>query len=128
MLAGIGQRLLHDAIGGEPDPGRKRARVALDVQSDVETGSSRLHEQRLELTDTRLRAHHELVSGRAQDSKQPPISPSESLAAEDGWLGHDQVGSSPTRTIAKRSFDATTFPGTAATCSRATMKRQQPSS
>ena len=45
MLRGVGQALLHDPVGGQPDGGRHRTDVAVQVQAHVDAGAAELLDQ-----------------------------------------------------------------------------------
>ena len=45
VLTHVGQRLLHDAVGGELDPWRERLRVTLDCELGREAGGAYLLDQ-----------------------------------------------------------------------------------
>ena len=55
MLDDVRQRLLHDAVGGEVEPGGQLAPLALDRELDRHAGAARALDQRVELAQRRLR-------------------------------------------------------------------------
>ena len=55
VLERVGQRLLHDAVGGEVDAGRQLAPLAGHVQLDRQPGRAAALDQRAELVQRRLR-------------------------------------------------------------------------
>src|SRR5436190_19995338 len=71
VLPRVRQRLLHDAIGREVDPGRETHRLALDVQVDRKTRLRYLSYEGLELAEPRLRSEDRLVIVDAQHSHEP---------------------------------------------------------
>ena len=55
VLDDVGQRLLHDPVGGQVDALRQRPRLALDGQVDADAGGARALEQLVELAEPGLR-------------------------------------------------------------------------
>ena len=73
VLERVRQPLLHDAEGGEVEPGGQRAPLALDVQLDRQAGLARALDERADARHRRLRgARVVLVVVAVQDAEQPP--------------------------------------------------------
>jgi hypothetical protein len=66
VLDRVGDRLLHHAVGGELDPGRERAALALDRQLHRQPGGSRALDEAVELLERGRRAMVDL-----QHAEQP---------------------------------------------------------
>ena len=64
VLERVGERLLHDAVGGEVDAGGQRARLALDVQRDRQAGRRARARRARRARERRLR-RRALVAVRA---------------------------------------------------------------
>jgi len=69
VLDRIGERLLDDAVGGQVDAGRQRARLALDGERDGESGGARALDEAVELAHGRLRR---AVVGVVHHAEQAP--------------------------------------------------------
>ena len=65
----VGERLLHDAVRGEVDACRKVGRDAVDRQLDAQPGVASMGDERIQITQRRLRG--ELGRGVAQHADQP---------------------------------------------------------
>ena len=70
VLERVGQRLLHDAVGGEVDAGRQLARLAVDVQLDRQPGRAGALDQRAELVQRRLRRERGGLLAGVQHAEQ----------------------------------------------------------
>ena len=71
VLADVGQRLLHDAVGGEVDAGRERALPAADLDVDRDVGGAALGHELVQPREARLRRRGRVLLVGAQDAEQP---------------------------------------------------------
>ena len=62
VLQRVGERFLHDAVGGEVAAHRQRERLALEVQLDRQAGVARALDELVEAGERRLRLAHRAVS------------------------------------------------------------------
>jgi hypothetical protein len=69
VLAGVGQRLLYDAVGGEVHARRHRHRVPLHDEVDAQTRRTHVLHQPLDLLQPRLRAERQRVVAGAQHAE-----------------------------------------------------------
>ena len=72
VLERVGQRLLHDPVGGEVDAGRQQPRLALDRKLDGQTDLTHLIDERLELAEAGLRPECGFGVGAAQQAEHAP--------------------------------------------------------
>ena len=72
MLERVRQRLLHDPVGGQVDARRQLAALALDRQLDRKPRVAHLRDERLELSERRLRRERDVLVVGAQHAQQPP--------------------------------------------------------
>ena len=85
MLRGVGQALLHDPVGGQPDGGRHRTDVAVQVQAHVDAGGAELLDQADEVAYRPATASSRSVGPSHQADRVAHLV--ETLAAEPLGLG-----------------------------------------
>ena len=71
-VEGAGERLLHDAIGGQVDAGREWHALTADVQLDRQAGCAHARDELGDMGERRLRGERELLVLPAQHPEQRP--------------------------------------------------------
>ena len=72
VLERVRQRLLHDPVGGDVDPGRKLHRLAFDGDLDRQPGCGQRRRELVDAGQARLRRERELLVVAPEHPEEPP--------------------------------------------------------